>query len=105
MGEPGEEERVEVFGRLWTGNDATGENISNVIAFTRSQFQQDPDVDPALRLFVPVKLTVGKVSTDRQSKKFSSTDDGFFCTVGIQALKCASTVGTENDPIPTEILY
>ena len=27
--------------------------------------------------------TVGKVSTDRQYKKFSSTDNGFFCTVGI----------------------
>ena len=26
--------------------------------------------------------TVGKVSTDCQYKKFSSTDDGFFCTVG-----------------------
>jgi hypothetical protein len=53
----------------------------------------------------PTRGTVGKVSTDRQYKKFSSTDDGFFCTVGIQALKCASTVGTENDPIATEILY
>ena len=28
-------------------------------------------------------ITVGKVSTDRQYKKFSSTDDDFFCTVGI----------------------
>ena len=27
--------------------------------------------------------TVGKVSTDRQYKKFSSTDEEFFCTVGI----------------------
>ena len=27
--------------------------------------------------------TMGKVSTDRQYKKFSSTDEEFFCTVGI----------------------
>ena len=27
--------------------------------------------------------TVGKVSTDHQYKKFSSTDDEFFCAVGI----------------------
>jgi len=32
--------------------------------------------------FVP-DLTVGKVSTDRQYKKFSGTEGGFFCTVGI----------------------
>ena len=28
-------------------------------------------------------VTVGKVSTDRQYKKFSSTDGDFFCTGGI----------------------
>ena len=28
-------------------------------------------------------ITVGKASTDRQYKKFSSTDEEFFCTVGI----------------------
>jgi hypothetical protein len=49
--------------------------------------------------------TVGKVSTVRQYKKFSSTDGEFFWTVGIQALKCVSTAGTGNDPIVTEILY
>ena len=27
--------------------------------------------------------TVGKVGDDRQYKKFSSIDNGFFCTVGI----------------------
>jgi hypothetical protein len=49
--------------------------------------------------------TVGKVSIVHQYKKFSSTDGGFFWTVGIQALKCVSTAGTGNDPIVTEILY
>ena len=49
--------------------------------------------------------TVGKTTTDRQYKKFSSTDDGCFCTVGTQALKCVSTVDTQNDPIATEIWY
>jgi hypothetical protein len=50
--------------------------------------------------------TVGKVSTVRQYKKFSSTDGDFFWTVGIQVLKCvSSTAATENDPIVTEILY
>jgi hypothetical protein len=49
--------------------------------------------------------TVGKVSTVRQYKKFSSTDGELFWTVGIQALKCVSTAGTGNDPIVTEILY
>ena len=47
---------------------------------------------------------VGKVSTDRQSKKFSSTDDRFLWTVGICALNSLSTAGTEKDPISTEIL-
>ena len=35
--------------------------------------------------------TTGKVSTDRQYKKFSSTDGEFFWTVGIRAPKSAST--------------
>ena len=48
--------------------------------------------------------TVGKVSTERQYKEFSSTDEQFFWTVGILALKIANTKGTENDPIATEIL-
>ena len=48
--------------------------------------------------------TVGKVSTVRQYKKFSGTDGEFFWTVGIQALKCVSATGTENDPIVAEIL-
>jgi hypothetical protein len=52
-----------------------------------------------------VRNTVGKFSTVRQYKKFSSTDGEFFWTVGIQALKCVSTAGTGNDPIVTEILY
>jgi hypothetical protein len=52
-----------------------------------------------------VENTVGKVSTVCQYKKFSSTEGELFWTVGIQALKCVSTVGTENDPIVTEILY
>ena len=38
--------------------------------------------------------TVGKVSTDRQSKKFSSTDDRFLWTVGICALNSLSTAGS-----------
>jgi len=46
--------------------------------------------------------TVGKVSIDRQYKKFSSTDGGFFRTVRIKALKCVST---KNDPIATGNLY
>ena len=50
-------------------------------------------------------FTVGKVSTDRQYKKLSSTDGEFFWTVGIQASKCVSTEGTGNDPKVTEILY
>ena len=41
---------------------------------------------------------------DRQSKKFSSTDDRFLWTVGICALNNLSTCGTEKDPISTEIL-
>ena len=49
------------------------------------------------------RATVGKVSTDRQSKKFS-TDDRFLWTVGICALNNLSTAGTEKDPISTEIL-
>ena len=48
--------------------------------------------------------TVGKASTDRQSKKFSSTDDRFLWTVGICALNSLSTAGTEKDLISTEIL-
>ena len=37
-----------------------------------------------LRLSIAsLMITVGKVSTDRQYKKFSGTDGGFFCTVGI----------------------
>ena len=48
--------------------------------------------------------TVGKVSTDRQSKKFSSTDDRFLWTVGVCALNSLSAAGAEKDPISTEIL-
>ena len=48
---------------------------------------------------------MGNVSTDCQYKRFSSTDDYFFGTVGIWALKCVSTGGTVNDPIVTENLY
>ena len=44
-------------------------------------------------------LTAGNV------KKFSDTDGEFSRTMGIQALKCVSTTGTENDPLVTEILY
>ena len=51
-----------------------------------------------------IPCTVGKVSTDRQSKKFSGTDDRFLWTVGICALNSLSTAGTEKDPISTEIL-
>ena len=46
----------------------------------------------------------GKVSTDRQYKRFSSTDGDFFCTVGIWAPKYASTAGTQKEQIVTEIL-
>ena len=39
-----------------------------------------------------------------QHKKFSSTDEEFFCAGGIWALKSIGTEGTEGDPIATEIL-
>ena len=50
-------------------------------------------------------FTAGKVSTDRQFKKFSRTDYEFHWAVRIQALKCLSTASTGNDPIANEILY
>ena len=62
----------------------------------------DALVDAEAHLLLVV--TVGKISTDRQSKKFSSTDDRFLWTVGICALNNLSTAGTEKDPISTEIL-
>ena len=59
-------ERIEVLRLPRTRDNATRKNITNFIAFVRSEVQDNPDVDPAVGLFVPKELcAVNRQHQDR----------------------------------------
>jgi len=52
----GKEERIKVLGLSWTRDDASREDIPNLVALVRRKIQDYPDIDPAVRLFVAIEL-------------------------------------------------
>ena len=52
MHETRKKERIKVLRLSRTRDNATRKNIADFIAFVRSEIQDNPDVDPAVRLFV-----------------------------------------------------
>jgi hypothetical protein len=51
-----EEERVKILGVSGTRNNTSGKDISNFIALFGPQVQDDPNVNPAIRLLAAIKL-------------------------------------------------
>ena len=52
----GEEKRVEVLGGVGSWNEPSWQNIPLLVAVTRGEIVDDPDIYPAIRLLVSVKL-------------------------------------------------
>jgi len=53
-----EKKRVDVLGLPWAGDNATRDGIVNLVTFARCKVQEDPNVDPAIRLLVAKQLRV-----------------------------------------------
>ena len=50
MSNPGKQERLDIPWGVWTRNDATGDNIANLVALVWPQVKNNPDVYPAIQL-------------------------------------------------------
>ena len=56
MSQAREKERVDVLGLPRTRNDAARKYVSNFVPFVRSKIQDNPYIDPAVRLFIAKQL-------------------------------------------------
>ena len=56
MSKPRKQERLDIPWGVWTRNDTTGDNIANLVVLVWPQVKNNPDVYPAIRLFVLIKL-------------------------------------------------
>ena len=56
MSQSRKQEQVEILWPIWTRYDTSRQNILDLVVFIWSQVNNDPDIDPAIQLFVPIEL-------------------------------------------------
>ena len=57
MSKSREQERIEIFGVIRARNKATNKDVLLLVSSVRRKVEEDPDVDPASRGFLCIKLS------------------------------------------------
>ena len=92
VGQTRKKEQVKVLGLPRTGNDTARKNIANLITFVRSKVQDNPDIDPTVRLLVVKELC----AIDREHQDC-------VVVVDLSVFHSIKIVGSTEDVIPDKV--